>query len=211
MAIGSGLYSVAIVLYLLLYGQPDAADAYGEPSLVDRVAHLEKYWAVAQTIWSIEFAGVLVMAFAGLVLRDRRVSSLNADRLAWPALTVGCLVTLTMYPIMLAGYPEAIRVFATEPAIMAILNKIATFIFQAGNLVIFVGLAGAFIVSGQSKTISASIASAGTVLAFVGAVAALGMILGVQALQMFAPAGVLSVMLTAYLGFAIFRFDGRHL
>lgn len=210
LAVGAALYAISILLYLLLYGQADASTASGEPSLADRVAHLEQHWVIARTVWSMEFAGLLTMAYAGLVLRDRSARSVHPDRLVWPVLTVGCVVTLLMYPLMLAGYPEAVRAFAREPAIMATLDSIATFIFETGNLVIFAGLAGAFAVSGQSHTIGRSVAVAGTVLASAGAVAATGMIFDVALLEALAPAGILSVLLAAYLGLAIVRFHRRH-
>ncbi len=111
-----------------------------------------------------------------------------------------------MYAFMLGGYRSAASVFDAEPGLFAVLNGIATFLFNVGSAVVFLGFAGAF---GTEATpggvLSRRLAVVGVALCLISAAFALGMLVRIGTLSAAAPLGLAVFLLAAYLGFAIWR------
>ena len=207
LALGTLAYVIAVVSYVALYGRPDRT-AGGEPTLADRVAHLQGRWRLAQTLWFVETLAALLIAVAGFVLQDRAATAQTRlpPRVAWATVGVGALLLSLMYPFMLGGYPSAAGAFREEPALFAVINGIATFIFNLGNAVVFVGLAGAFATEATSRgAVPRGIALLGVALCLLSTIVAFGMFIGVVAMSSAAPLGLVVFALAVYLGLAIWR------
>jgi hypothetical protein len=208
LALGTLCYAVAVVAYVVLYGQPDGTGAGGVVTLEDRVFHFQARWRLARALWLVEMVAALLIAIAGVVLHNRQSTfrSWLSPRLAWTTVGVGGVLLSLMYAFMLGGYPNAATVFDTEPGLFAVLNGIATFLFNVGNAVVFLGFAGAFATEvAPAGVLPKGLAAAGVAFCLLGSVVALGMLMGIGALSAAAPLGLLVFMLTAYLGFAIWR------
>lgn len=206
LALGAFAYAAAVVAFVVAYGQPEGTGPGGEATLVDRVAHYGSRQQVAHALWLIETLAALAMSIAGFVLLSRgsapgvRIPA----RAAWATLGVGALLLSTMYPVMLGGYPAAAS--GDDLALFGVLNGIATFVFNLGNVVVFLGLAGAFASeAAPGGVLPKGLAVAGAAVCALGAVVGLGMLAGVGAMAAAAPVGLIGFVLTAYLGLSIWR------
>lgn len=208
LGIGAAIYGLAIIAYVLLYGQPEATNPDGIVTLNDRVRHLEANWNIAEAMWWFETVAVLLLAFAGLVLQHQECSQHDKvpPRIAWLTVAIGSIFLFMMYPLMLGGYPEAIGFFENEPGLMAVLNSVAFFIFYVGNAVLFLGLGMAFTL-GSTATggIRPWVTRTGAVLCLVGLAGVIGGLFGIGAMTVLAPFGVLATLLASYLGYSIWR------
>lgn len=212
LAFGALAYAVAVVVYVVLYGQPAPADPEAGVTVAARVAHYQGRHTLAHALWAVELVAALSIAVAGFVLHGRgmRVGSAWLSGVAWTTVGVGALLLSLMYAVMLGGYPSAAAAFATEPGLFAALNGIATFLFDFGSAVLFLGLAGAFAAeSGSPEVLPAGVAKAGAMLSLLSALVAVGMLADVAALSAAAPLGLAMYLLAAYHGFALWRKTGR--
>lgn len=212
LGLGALAYAVAVVVYVVLYGQPSGSDATLEVRLADRVAHYQERRNLAHALWLVELVAALLVAIAGFVLHQRKASagSLISPRVSWVTVGVGAIFLSLMYAFMLGGYPSAAAAFNDEPGLFAAVNGVATFLFNLGNTVVFLGLAGAFAAeSSSSQVVSTSVGKMGVVVCLLSAVVALGMLLGLNALSAAAPLGLVVFLLTGYFGFQIWRQHDR--
>lgn len=150
----------------------------------------------------------LLIAVAGFVLQHRTPPGRTRipPDFAWATVGVGALLLSLMYPLMLGGYPSVLSAFHEEPALFALINGIATFIFNAGNAVLFIGFAGAFVAETRpAGVVPRGIAFAGAALCLFSSVVAFGMLIGIVAMAAAAPLGLAAFGLNAFLGFAIWR------
>ena len=208
LALGALGYTVAVVTYVVLYGQPDGTGEGGSVTLADRVSHLQERWRLAHALWLVEMAAALLIAIAGLILHDRHPTGRSwlSARVAWSTVGVGAVLLSLMYVFMLGGYPSAVAAFDAEPGLFGVLHGIAAFLFNVGNAVVFLGLAGAFATEAQSVgVLPKAIAAAGVALCLLSAIVAFGMLMGMVALSAAAPLGMVVFLLTTYLGCAIWR------
>jgi hypothetical protein len=208
LAVGALGYVVAVVVYIVQYGQPTGTDPNGVITLADRVAHYRGRQSIARMLWFVELAAALLISIAGFILQHREVASRSvmAGRAAWTAVGVGAVILSLMYAVMLGGYPSAAARFDDEPGLFAALNGIATLLFNVGNGVVFLGLAGAFAAErGSAGVVSRSLGTAGILLGLLSALTAFGMLMGIGSLSAAAPLGLIAFLLTTYLGFAIWR------
>jgi len=212
LGIGAAIYGLAIVAYVLLYGQPDAANPDGIVTLSDRVRHLEANWNIAEAMWWFETVAVLLLAFGSFILQHQACDQHNKvpPRIAWLTVAIGSIFLFMMYPLMLGGYPEAIGFFENEPGLMAVLNSVAFFIFYVGNAVLFLGLGMAFTL-GSTTTggMRSWVTTTGAVLCLVGLVGMIGGLFGIGAMMVLAPFGVIATILSSYLGYSIWRAGAR--
>jgi hypothetical protein len=212
LALGTLCYAVAVVAFVILYGQPDGTGAGGAVTLEDRVSHFQTRWRLAVVLWLVEMVAALLIAIAGFVLHNRLTTSRSwlSPRLAWTTVGVGAMLLLLMYAFMLGGYPSAATVFDAEPGLFAVLNGIATFLFNVGNAVVFLGFAGAFATEATPQGVVAKgLAAFGVAVCLLSTVVAIGMLIGIGTLSAAAPLGLVVFLLTAYLGFAIWRYSER--
>lgn len=209
LAIGALGYAVAVVAYVVLYGQPDGTGEAGAVTMPDRVSHHRDRWRVAQILWFVEMLAALLIAAGALVLRDRvSVRSVAWSSLAWTTVGIGAILLALMYPIMLGGYPHAAAAFDTEPALFGVLNGIAAFLFNAGNAIVFAGFAAVFAAEMRAAAVPKAFATAGVALSLLSALVAVGSLIGVVALIAAAPLGLVAFALIAYLGFTIAKRTG---
>ena len=212
LGVGAAIYSLAIVAYVLIYGQPEATNPDGVVTLSDRVRHLEANWNIAEAMWWFETIAVLLLAFAGFILQHQECNRHDKvpPRIAWLVVAIGSIFLFMMYPLMLRGYPEAIGFFENEPGIMAVLNGVAFFIFYVGNAALFLGLGMAFTLGPTSTGGMRSwVTTTGVVLCLTGLLGMIGGILGFGAMMVLAPFGVLATLLASYLGYSIWRAGAR--
>lgn len=204
LALGALAYTVAIVAFVVVYGQPGGTG--GEVSLADRAAHYLSRQRAAHVIWSIEILAALALSIAGFVLLPRASAGGRRfpARLAWATLGVGSVFLATMYPVMLGGYPAAASSGSLD--LFDALNRVATFVFNLGNVVVFAGLAGAFASeAGPGGAVPKGLALTGAAVCALGAVGGLGMLAGVGAMSAAAPVGLVGFVLAGYLGLSIWR------
>lgn len=203
LALGALAFVVAIVAFVVVYGQPEGTG--GEVTLADRVAHYLSRQRAARVMWSVETLAAVALAVAAVALLPRRPARGRVPaRLAWATVGVGALFLTTMYPVMIGGYPAAAA--AGDLPLFDALNRIATFVFDLGNVVVFLGLAGAFVSeAGPGGVVPRGLALTGAAVCALGAVVGLGMLAGVEALAAAAPIALLGFVLAAYLGLSIWR------
>jgi hypothetical protein len=206
LALGALAYAVAVVAFVVAYGQPAGTGPGGEVTLADRATHYGSRQQVAHLLWLLETLAALVMSVAGFVLlsRDSPPGVRFPSRVAWATLGVGAFLLSTMYPLMLGGFPAAIA--ADDLALFGALNGIATFVFNLGSVVAFLGLAGAFASeAAPGGVVARNLAWAGAIVCALGAFVGAGMLAGVGALAAAAPVGLVGFLLSAYLGLSIWR------
>jgi hypothetical protein len=206
LAIGTIAYTSAVVLYLVVYGQATGTGPGDEVLLADRIAHYQGHQGVAHIVWFVELLAAVLLAVAGLVLRDRapghRTSAL--PRVAWSAVSVGGVLLCMTYPIMLGGYPTA----SSEAGVTLFdtLNSIATLQFYVGNVVLGAGFAAAlFAEAVPGGVLPKWLALVGSILFIIWTIAAIGLIAGVGAMAAAAPLGLIGFLLTAFFGFSLWR------
>ncbi len=115
-----------------------------------------------------------------------------------------------LYPLMLGGYPEALRNYETEPGLMAVLNSIAYFVFYFGSATMFLGLAAVFALGRESNGgIPSWLAMTGIIVCLLGFAGMVGSLFGYSKIMTLAPFGVLAYLIASYLGLSIWRMGTR--
>lgn len=212
LALGAMGYTIAVILYVAVYGQAEGTGADGAITMPDRVIHLKANLRFVQAMWWIETAAAILMAVAGFLLvhRNSEAKTWLTPQAAWSVTGVGGILLFMMYPVMLAGYPEALKYFSSEPGLMAVLHRVATFIFYVANLVLFVGLAGGFHLEQEPDGVLPNwFARLGVAICLIGALGFCAMIAGANIMNLFAPIGLLIFVLASFLGIAIWREAAR--
>ena len=212
LCIGSVLLALAIIGYVFIYGQPEASGADGVITLDDRVSHLQTNWLFAQSMWRIESVAIVLLAVAGFVLQHQNLNpgDRSSPRFAWSLMATGAVFLFMLYPLMLSGYPEALRNYETEPGLMAVLNSIAYFVFYFGSATMFLGLAMVFALGRESNGgIPSWLAIMGIIVSFLGFAGMVGSLFGYSKIMTLAPFGVLAYLIASYLGFSIWRMGNR--
>lgn len=122
---GSILINVTIGLYIYLQSKAPA-------NLVERYQYINDQWALFGGHWKAEFLIMTLIAIAALFFAFR------FKDIYWTIISVGQLIILLTYPMMLGGYLNT----TLELAEMANQMAVVTFIF--GNLIFMVGLLGLY-------------------------------------------------------------------
>jgi|GEM_PF-4559430 len=120
-ATGSVLINIVIFIYIYL-----TSNAPKDTS--EKYAYLNENWSIYEAHWKAELL-IMTMITIGAVY-----FAIHLKKISWSIISVGQLILLTMYPIMLGGY----RNTPLEIAEMA--NNMAIIIFIFGNLTFFSGL-----------------------------------------------------------------------
>ena len=118
-SLGSLLVNVTIGTYIVLSSRAPAA-------LEERYAYINENWAIYGGHWKAEFLFMTMIAIGALYF------AINTKKIGWSVVSVGQVILLFTYPIMLGGY----RNTPFELAEMA--NEIGTVVFLFGN-VVFLG------------------------------------------------------------------------
>ncbi len=131
LSIGAFLYTLAIILYVIVYGQPKGTGPAGEVTVGDSAAHLLAHWRLVKGLWLTEMTAVLMIAVAAFTLPNRRETSrsLIPPRVAWLAVGIGAMLLATMYGFILGSYPPALAAFQQNPTVFASLRGGQQFFF----------------------------------------------------------------------------------
>ena len=120
-SLGSVLVNVTIGIYIYLQSN-------GPANLPDRFRYINDHWAMYAGHWKAEF---LIMT---LVLIGAMYFAIYFKSISWTILSIGQLIILPTYPIMLGGYEN------TPPELATMANQMATLAFIFGNLIFCGGL-----------------------------------------------------------------------
>lgn len=180
-SVGSILISFAIVTFLIL-----SSKAPLNPE--DRHLYLNETWNVFGTYWKIEFLLMTLITIGAIYF------AINFKKISWSIISIGKIILLTTYPIMLGGYRN------TSFEFYEIANQMAIVIFLFGNIVFLGGLLHLYLTEKILKNwlrFTAIGISAISLIAFLIAFA--GIIEWKQAM-MVGPLMVILYFINAYLG-----------
>ncbi|MEM9300152.1 MAG: hypothetical protein AAGA64_17460 [Bacteroidota bacterium] len=183
-SIGSVLVNVTIGIYIYLMSNAPS-------ELSERFQYINENWTIYGGHWKAEFLIMTLIAIGAFYF------AIYWKSISWTIISIGQLIILLTYPIMLGGY----RNTPFEVAEMA--NQMATVTFIFGNLTFFPGLFIMYLKSDVLKSglrYVALIISAITTLTF--AIVYLEIISWNQALVL-APLINVLYLINAYYGFKI--------
>jgi hypothetical protein len=120
-SLGNLLVNITIGIYVYL-----SSKAPLDP--VERLDYLNENWAIYSGHWKAEFLFMTMIAIGAVYF------AINFKKISWTLISVGQVILLTLYPIMLGGY----RNTAFEISEMA--NQMAIVVFIFGNIVFLAGL-----------------------------------------------------------------------
>jgi len=118
---GSILINITIGIYIYL-----SSKAPLEP--IERHNYVNENWDVYGMHWKAEFLFMTMIAIGALYF------AFNLRKVSWTIITVGQLILLSTYPIMLGGYEN------TSFELSQMANQMATIVFVFGNLIFLGGL-----------------------------------------------------------------------
>ncbi len=207
LTLGAVLYTIAILAYLIVYGQPAGTGAGGEVTAGDSVRHLLANWRLVEGIWFAEMVAALLLGLAGFVLHTGQQTGCAwlPARAAWIAVGMGGTILTVMYAFTLGAYPPALVAYDSQPATFAAFRAAATALFYAGSAVLFFGLAGAFLAqaSGPGSLIPRWVAFGGAAAALIATIQATALLVGLKQLAIAAPSAIVTFLLASLLGLAI--------
>ena len=119
--IGSVLINITVGVYIYL-----SSKAPLDP--VERHEYVNDNWQIYGMHWKAEFLFMTMIAIGALYF------AFKLKEISWAIISVGQLILLTTYPIMLGGYQNT----SFEMSEMA--NQMATVVFVFGNLIFLGGL-----------------------------------------------------------------------
>lgn len=209
LGVGAFAYLVAVLIFIVAYGQPQAGEPGATVAMADRVAHYSRHQGLAHAMWIVELCAALMIAIGSFTLQHRRCAGSGwlSDAASWNTVGLGAVVLVLMYLIMLGGYPEASLAFASEPGLMSTLNAVSSFIFSFGNAIVFLGLVLAFSLESR-VSLPVWLGRTGMLVSVVACLASVGMLSGLAAFEPLAPLGLVAYLLTACLGIAVWRAPG---
>lgn len=109
----------AILTFLML-----SSKAPLEPEM--RHQYLNNNWAIFGTYWKVEFLLMTLITIGAVYF------AINLRKMGWAIVTIGQLLLLSMYPLILGGYRN------TSFEVYEMANQMAITIFLFGNIV-FIG------------------------------------------------------------------------
>lgn len=181
---GSILINVTIAIYLYLSGNAPA-------DLEERFAYINDNWGIYAALWKAEFV-IMTMITIGAVY-----FAMHFKKVGWAIVSVGQLILLTSYPLMLGGF----RNTSFELASMA--NQIELVVFVFGNVVFALGLLHVYltdtILSNWLRNTAATISG---IAGFVFLISFLGFI-GWRQAMMVGPLVIILYLINAYYGFKL--------
>jgi hypothetical protein len=120
-SLGSLLVNGTIIIYIMLSGNAPA-----DPEA--RFVYINENWNIYGAHWKAEF---LIM---GMIATGAIYFALQSRKISWAILSLGQIILLMTYPLMLGGFRN------TPFALAEMANQMATVIFIFGNLVFLSGL-----------------------------------------------------------------------
>jgi hypothetical protein len=213
LSIGAFLYTLAIILYVIVYGQPKRTGPGGEVTVGDSAAHLLAHWRLVKGLWLMEMTAALLIAVAAFALPNRRQTtrSLIPTRVAWLAVGIGATLLAAMYAFILGSYPPALAAFQQDSTVFASLRGGATVLFYAACAITFLGLGAAFFgeTSMATRVIPKWVAFAGAGVTLLATLQAGAMLAGFKELPTAGPSAVVAFALTGWFGMSLSRASRR--
>ncbi len=120
-SLGSVLINFTIIIYVFLISKAPV-------DLVERQIYINENWNTFSTHWKAEFLFMAMITVGAFYFANIFKSA------SWSIITIGQLILLAMYPIMLGGYRN------TTPEIFSMSNQMAIVIFVFGNIIFLAGL-----------------------------------------------------------------------
>ena len=119
-SLGSLLVNVTIAIYIILMSKAPS-------DTLERYAYINDNWTVFSAHWKAEFLFMTMIAIGAIYFTTK------LKKVSWAIITVGQIILLLIYPIMIGGY----RNTPIEIAEMA--NQMAILIFVFGNIIFLLG------------------------------------------------------------------------
>ena len=120
-SLGSLLVNVTIVIYIILSSK-------APENIAERYQYMNENWTVYAAHWKAEFLFMTLIAIGAIYFAS------TFRKASWAMISIGQIILLLTYPIMLGGY----RNTSLELAEMA--NQMAIEVFVFGNVVFLSGL-----------------------------------------------------------------------
>jgi len=118
---GSLLINITGIAYIVLSNDMPI-------QLSEKFSYINDKWAIYSLHWKAEFVSMTFIAIAAFYFTT------YFRKLSWSIVTLGLLIQLPFYPIMLGGY------YNTSVEIFSAMNQIAIFMFIFGNCILMAGL-----------------------------------------------------------------------
>ncbi|MFC3881180.1 hypothetical protein ACFOSV_13385 [Algoriphagus namhaensis] len=120
-SLGSLLVNGTIIVYIILSSKAPA-------DIEARFAYINENWNAYAIHWKAEFLLMTMVAIGAFYFAAK------SKKISWSLITVGQLINLSTYPLMLGGYKN------TPVELAEMINQIATVTFIFGNLIFLGGL-----------------------------------------------------------------------
>lgn len=120
-SLGSLLVNVTIAIYVFL--------SINAPQTMEgKHIYINENWGIYELHWKMEFLFMTMIAIGAVYF------AINLKKISWSIISVGQIILLLTYPVMLGGYRN------TPFEIFEMANQIAIVIFVFGNIVFLAGL-----------------------------------------------------------------------
>ena len=119
--LGNLLVNITIGIYIYLSSKAPLGP-------IERHNYLNENWDVYAGHWKAEFVFMTMIAIGAIYF------AINFKKISWTLVSVGQLISLSLYPIMLGGYQN------TPFEIAEMANQMAIVVFVFGNIVFLGGL-----------------------------------------------------------------------
>lgn len=182
--LGNLLVNITIGIYIFL-----SSKAPLDP--LERHNYVNENWEIYAGHWKAEFVFMTMIAIGAIYF------AINFKKISWSLITVGQLITLSLYPIMLGGYHN------TPFEIAEMANQMAIVVFVFGNIVFLGGLIHLYLYDSLlNKWIRFSAVSFASIALIAFAISFIGLISWKQALVI-GPLTNLLFLINAYYGLKI--------
>lgn len=182
--LGNLLVNIPIGIYIYLSNKAPL-----DP--IERHNYLNENWDIYEAHWKAEFVFMTMIAIGAIYF------AINFKKISWTLVSVGQLISLSLYPIMLGGYQNT----PFEVAEMA--NQMAIVVFVFGNIVFLGGLIHLYLYdSFLNKWIRFSAVGFASIALIAFSISFMGFIDWKQAL-IIGPLTNLLFLINAYYGFKI--------
>ena len=120
-SLGSLLVNVTIGIYIYLTSKAPT-------EMSERYAYINENWSAFSAHWKVEFVLMTMITIGAIYFASK------FRKVSWSIISVGQIILLLTYPIMLAGYRN------TPFEIAEMSNQIAVIVFVFGNIVFLLGV-----------------------------------------------------------------------
>lgn len=182
--LGNLLVNITIGIYIYL-----SSKAPLDP--IERHNYLNENWDIYAGHWKAEFVFMTMIAIGAIYF------AINFKKISWTLVSVGQLISLSLYPIMLGGYQN------TPFEIAEMANQMAIVVFVFGNIVFLGGLIHLYLYDSLlNKWIRFSAVGFASIALIAFSISFMGFIDWKQAL-IIGPLTNLLFLINAYYGFKI--------